>query len=124
MTVRRLAALQWVGLLGGAAVWAAQHAIGFGVTQAECGASGRHWGIDNTAWQATTTAVSGALILVALAAAVTVFIRTRGAGYEDSPPEGRIRFFAITAMPVDLILLVIVLLDGTASMIDTLCRQG
>jgi hypothetical protein len=122
MGLRVLAALQWIGLLGGAAVWAAQHLIGFGVTQAECSVGGRPWGLDNTTWQATTMAVSAALIVSALGAALFVYARTRDVSYEGAPPEARIRFFAITAIPIDVILLVIVLLDGFASIFNTACR--
>ncbi len=48
MSVRTLGALQWVALLLGALVWAAQHVIGFGITQAECGLGGKHWGLGTT----------------------------------------------------------------------------
>ena len=124
MTLRRLAALQWLGLLGGAAVWWAQHLVGLGITQAECAVGGRGFGIDNTTWEATTTAVSCVLILAALAAAVVVFLRTGDSSYDDGPPRGRIRFFAIAAMPVNVLMLMIVLLDGVASIVDSVCRQG
>jgi hypothetical protein len=124
MTVRRLAALQWFGLLAGGAVWWAQHLIGLGITQAECAVGGRSWGIDNTTWQATTTAVSAVLILIALAAAIVVFLRTGDSSYDGVPPQGRIRFFAIAAMPVNVLMLMIVLLDGVASIVDSVCRPG
>ncbi len=124
MTVRRLAALQWFGLLAGAAVWWAQHLIGLGITQAECAVGGRGFGIDNTTWQAATTAVSSVLILIALAAAVVVFLKTGDSSYDGGPPRGRIRFFAIAAMPVNVLVLMIVLLDGIASIVDSVCRQG
>ena len=124
MTVRRLSTLQWTALLLGALAWTAQHVIGFGVTQAECGLGGRHWGIDNTVWQATTMGVAVMLILAAQALAVLVYLRTRPCHYTDEPPESRIRFFAITAMPVNAVLLVIVLLDGFASIFDEVCRQS
>ncbi len=124
MTPRRLAALQWVGLFGGAVVWAAQHALGFGLTQAQCGDGGRRWGLGYTAFQATTTAVSGLLILGALAASALAFVGTGDTAYDAEPPGSRIRFFAIAALPVNVLMLMIVLLDGIASLVDPLCRQG
>ncbi len=124
MTLRRLSTLQWSALLLGALAWAAQHVIGFGVTQAECGLGGRRWGIDNTVWQATTMGVTVALILAAQALAVLVYLRTSPSHYTDEPPESRIRFFAITAMPINTVVLFIVLLDGFASIFNEVCRQS
>ena len=60
MSQRTLGILQWVGLLLGAGVWAAQHLVGLGITQAACGPNGSTWGVQNDVWQ-------GALMGVALA---------------------------------------------------------
>jgi hypothetical protein len=124
MTLRRLAALQWIALLLGSLAWAAQHVLAYGVSLAECEAGGRGFGIDNTAWQASLMAGAIAAILVSLAAAVLVFVKTGDTTYNADPPEARIRFFAITALPINVILLMIVLLDGSASIFHTVCRQG
>jgi hypothetical protein len=124
MTVRRLAAFQWLGLLLGAFVWFAQHVVGFGITQAECSAAGVRWGIGNDVWQAALLAASALLIAAAEGAAILVFLRTRESSYEAEPPTSRIRFFAIAAMVANAIFLMIVLLDGLASIVDVVCRQG
>ncbi len=124
MSVRTLGALQWVALLLGALVWAAQHVIGFGITQAECGLGGKHWGLANDVWELTTMSVSALLILVALALSLLVYVRTNDTHYDDEPPESRIRMLAIAAMPVNVVVLMIVLLDGFASAFHVVCRQA
>ncbi len=124
MSLRRLAVLQWVGLLVGALVWAAQHVVGFGITQAECGAGGARWGIGNDLWQATLMGTTALVILAAEAAAIAVLLGTRDTSYEAEPPPSRIRFFAIAAAAANLIFLMIVLLDGFASIYSVECRQA
>jgi len=124
MTLRRLSVVQWLGLLLGAGVWAAQHVTGFGITQAACGAGGRGWAISYDEWQVALTAAAAALVVGAQAASVGVLLGTRGATYEDGPPPGRIRFFAIAALVANVIFLAIILLDGVATILDTTCRQG
>jgi hypothetical protein len=121
MSVRRLALLQWLALLAGAGVWAGQHVVGFGITQAACGAG---LGVANDTWQAALLAAAAALILAAEAAALAVLVRTRASTYEAPAPEGRIRFFAIAAAVANALFLVIVVLDGVASIVDAACRQG
>jgi hypothetical protein len=130
MTLRTLGVLQWVGLLLGAGVWAAQHVVGSGLTQADCGA-GADWGISNDLWQATLAACAAALVVVAGAAAVTVFVRTRGAGFGDEPAEeagdvrrARMHFFATASIAANTIFLMIILLDGVASLYQLGCRQS
>jgi hypothetical protein len=124
LSLRSLAVLQWFGLLAGAGAWAGQLVVGFGVTQAECGAAGSRFGIGNDVWQAALLGAGVLAILVAEAAAVTVFLRTRGTSYEEEPPVGRMRFFAIAAMAANLIFLMIVVLSGTASIANVTCRQA
>ena len=78
MTLRRLAALQWLGLLFGAGTWALGFIAGFGLTQAECGAGGARWGIANDLWQAIVMSVT-----VALRA------RRRGRRRDSAPADAR-----------------------------------
>jgi hypothetical protein len=125
MTLRLLGILQWVGLIGGAAIWAAQHIVGYGITQAECSTGGANWGIGNDVWQAVLMAASALLIAGAGVAAALVLAETREASYDsDPPPLSRIRFFAIAALAANAIFLMIVLLDGFASIFNVVCRQG
>jgi hypothetical protein len=131
MTLRSLGILQWVGLLLGAGVWAAQHVVGSGITQADCGPAGAGWGISNDLWQATLTGTAAVLVVVAGAASITVFARTRDAGYGDEPVEeagevrcARLHFFAAASIAANSIFLAIILLDGIASIAGLGCRQA
>jgi hypothetical protein len=124
MTVRRLGILQWLGLLAGAAVWAAQHILGFGITQAECGLGGRHWGISNDVWQGALMGAASLVVAAAAAASISVIVRTQGTSYEEEPPIARMRFLAIAAVVGNAIFLMIILLDGFASIFNVACRQA
>jgi hypothetical protein len=124
MTLRRLAILQWAGLFLGAATWATQFVLGYGVTEARCSQVNSRWGLDNDPWQASLAAVAVALILLAEASAATVLVRTRASSYEDDPPVGRIRFFAVAAVVANLFFLTIVVLSGVASIVNIACRQA
>src|SRR6266480_3256711 len=106
MSLRRLEILQWVGLLAGALVWTAQHVVGFGVTQAECGSGGAHWGIDNNVWQGSLLGAAALCVVLAEAAALLVVFATRRSSYESPPPPGRVRFLAIAAATANVIFLV------------------
>ncbi len=124
MTVRRLGILQWVGLLVGAAVWWAQHVLGIGITQAECSVGGARWGISNDVWQGALMAAASAVVAAAEVASLAVLRATRSTSYEDAPPLSRIRFFAIAASAANAIFLIVILLDGVASIVNVTCRQG
>ena len=125
MTLRRLELLQWLGLLLGGAIFAAQLVVGFGITQAECGTpGGGRFGIDNDVWQGALLGISVALVLAAEASAIAVFLGTRRTTYEHPPPDGRIRFLAIAAMTANVVFLMIILLSGVASIVGAVCRQG
>jgi len=124
LSLRKLEILQWVGLLGGALVWAAQHVLGYGITEAECGAGGLHWGIQNDLWQGALMAAAAGCVVVAELAAITVIVATRRSSYESPPAPGRVRFFAIAAAAANVIFLMIILLDGFAAILNVTCRQG
>ena len=134
MRVERLAVLQWVGLLLGASTWTVAHLVGIGVTEAECNAAGAElWHLSNPSWQAPIMAVSAVLIAAAEVCAVMAFAGTRGLDFGDGPPEPsekperrrtRIHFFSAAAMVANAIFLIIVLLDGAASLADIACRQS
>ena len=124
MSLRKLEILQWVGLLGGALVWAAMHVVGYGITEAECGAGGLHWGIENDVWQGALTVAAVVLVAVAELAAIAVIVATRRGSYESPPAPGRVRFFAIAAAAANVIFLMIIVLDGLAAIFNVTCRQG
>jgi hypothetical protein len=133
MSLRRLAVLQWIGLLAGASTWTVDHLAGVGITQAECNVAGRHWSISNPWWQGTLMAVAAVLVIASGTAAVLAFVRTRGNefGSGPMPPEekddvkpGRIHFFSAAAIVTNVILLMIILLDGSANLANIACRQS
>jgi hypothetical protein len=133
MTLRRLAFLQWVGLLAGATTWTVAHVTGIGGTFAQCNEGGAGWGISNPWFQGTLMAVAASLVVVAEACSVAVFARTRGKDFGDGPPEpeekddvkpGRLHFFSAAAMITNAILLTIILLDGSANLLDYACRRS
>jgi hypothetical protein len=124
MSLRRLEILQWFGLLAGALVWAAQHVIGYGITEAECGAGGLHWGVQNDVWQGALMGAAVACVVAAELAAITVIVATSSSSYESPPAPGRVRFFAIAAAAANVIFLMIILLDGFAAILNVTCRQG
>ena len=124
MSLRRLEILQWFGLLAGALVWAAQHVVGFGITEAECNSAGLHWGIENSVWQGALMAAAAGFVIAAELAALAVIAATSRSSYESPPPPGRVRFFAIAAATANVIFLMIILLDGFAAIFNVTCRQG
>jgi hypothetical protein len=133
MSLRRLAVLQWVGLLLGASTWTLAHLAGVGITQAECNVAGDHWSISNPWWQGTLMAVAAVLVALAGGAAVLVFMRTRGKEFGSGPmpaeekddvKPGRIHFFSAAAIVTNVILLMIILLDGSANLANIACRQS
>jgi hypothetical protein len=123
-SLRRIAFLQWLGLFVAPAAWIAQHAIGQAVSNASCARVNDAWGISNDTWQIVLMIVAGGLILLSEAAAVAAFLGTREESYEDAPPLGRMQLIAIAAMSTNLIYLVIVLLDGIASLVHSGCVQS
>lgn len=123
--MKRASVLSWIGLFVAPAAWFAQHAIGQAEAQARCSAANATWGLSNTAWQVGLLVGSSILILASEAAAVLAFLGTRTDDhYETAPPLGRIQLVSIASMTTNLIFLVIVLLDGIASIVDIVCRQS
>ena len=132
-TLRQLSVVQWVGVMVAPLAWTGQHIVGYGVGQARCEV-GANWGIGFDAWQLAIVVAAGLLILVSEAAAVTVFLATREVNYGDGPPEdgrwagvvplSRLHFFATAAMVANVLFLAVVLLDGLASVFDSLCVQS
>ena len=132
-SLRRLSIVQWIGVMVAPLAWTGQHVVGYGVGQARCEV-GVAWNIGFDTWQLAILAAAGLLILISEAAAVTVFVATREVNYGDGPPDdgrltgvvpaSRLHFFATAAMVANLLFLAIVLLDGLASVFDSLCVQS
>jgi hypothetical protein len=122
--VRRLEVLQWLGLFVGASLWAAAHVVGFGISEVHCSAAGSGWGIHFDLWEVVVTAVAGVLVLSAALAAGAVVVGTRGSSYEEGPPEGRLRFFAIAALVANALFLVMIVLYAVGTTVNIPCRQA
>ena len=122
--LRRLSILSWLGFFVAPATWVAQHGIGQGAADTSCSVAGIHWGVSNTAYQVGLLIGASLLILLAEAAALVVVRATSDASYESPPPVGRIRLVAIAAAATNLIFLVIVLLDGIASIVLHTCANS
>jgi hypothetical protein len=124
VTVRRLAVLQWLGLLLGAALWGTAHIVGYGITEADCSRGSSGWGISLDLWEGLVLGIAGSLVLVSAASAAAVVIGTRETSYEAAPPIGRMRFFAIAALVADSIFLVMIVLYAVGTMANVACRQA
>lgn len=122
--MRRASTLQWIGLFVAPFAWLAQHLIGQAASQASCSTANTVWGLSNTAWQVGLLVGAGLLILVSEAAAVVAFLHTREGDHDSPPPLGRIQLVSVASMTTNLLFLVIVLLDGIASIVDIACRQS
>jgi hypothetical protein len=122
MTLRRLAVLQWLGLLLGGTVWFTYHIAGYSLTEAACDSAG--WNIHHDLWQTIGMVVAAAFVLGAQAAAVAVIRGTRETSYEGEPPAARMRFAAIAAPVANVIFLMVILLDGLSAVLNVACTQA
>ena len=109
MTVARAGVLVWFGVLAAPAAWTTQHVVGFGLTVAACGASGR--GIDVAPWTIALTVAAALIAVLAEVVAAVVLRATRDAG--DEPPGSRIRFLSIVGLTTNPLFLCIIVLSGT-----------
>jgi hypothetical protein len=123
VTLRRLGQLQWIGLAAGVLAWSVEHIAGYALTAAECGSSPAPLGLGNDWWQGIFMAAGIAVLTGAELCAITVLRRTRHADPMDVAPA-RMRFFAISAVLANGLLLWIVVLSGIASIADPLCRNA
>ena len=122
--MRRLELLQWTGLLLGAAMWAAAHIVGYGTTEASCNGASPVFDIDFHLWEGLINGLSGLVSLVAALAATAVIVLTRDVSYEDEPPIGRIRFFAIAALIANVLFIMMVVLYAVGSLANSPCVQA
>jgi hypothetical protein len=116
--------LQWFGLLAAALAWTGQLVIGFGVAVARCSAGSARWGIGVHTWEIALTAAGGTVALLAEAAAVTLFLETRGTDEYDAPPWGRRHFFVVAAMVGNALFFVAILLNGVGTLSHSSCVQS
>jgi hypothetical protein len=120
--MKRLEVLQWFGLLAGAAAWGAAHVFGYGLTETRCNSGSVGWDVALHGWVGALTGLAAAITLCA--ALVSVLVLTREVSYEDDPPVGRIRFFALAALIANVLFLVMVVLYAAGSIANDPCRQA
>jgi hypothetical protein len=116
--------LQWFGFFAAGLAWTGQLVIGFGVALAKCSAGSARWGIGVHTWEIALTAAGATIALLAEAAAVTVFLETRGTGEYDPPPRGRRHFFVVAAMVGNALFFVAILLNGVGTLTHSSCGQS
>jgi hypothetical protein len=123
--------LVWYAVGGGAVAWAIQFVTGLAFGYAECNQAGRS--VPVHAGQAAASAVAAAIALSSMAAAIWLFRHTyrigdvfaqerRGDG--APPPVGRIHFLAIVGLTVNLLVLIIIVMDGVGTPLLHLCQQS
>jgi hypothetical protein len=116
--------LQWFGLLAAALAWTGQLVVGFGVSLAACSAGSARWGIDVHTWELALTVAGAAIALLAEAAAVTLFLETRGTDEYDPPPWGRRHFLVVAAMLGNALFFLVILLTGVGTLSHSPCAQS
>jgi hypothetical protein len=116
--------LLWFGFFAAGLAWTGQLVIGFGVALAKCSAGSARWGIGVHTWEIALTAAGATIALLAEAAAVTVFLETRGTGEYDPPPWGRRHFFVVAAMVGNALFFVAILLNGVGTLTHSSCGQS
>lgn len=111
----------WFGVLAAPAAWATQHVMGYAVSEADCDAVGRQWGVSLTAWSAVAMGIA---LLVALAGLLVALAVMRSTASEAEPPEGRWHFLGVVGVTVSALLLCIILMSGIGSIVLDHCRQS
>jgi hypothetical protein len=124
MTRRRLELLQWFSLFAGPLAWTTEHVGGFWISDASCHIAGAQWGLNAAPLQTVLAVLVGAVVVAAWLAALVAFRETRTIDKDEPGPLGRIHFFAQAALLGNVLFLVIVVLDGVATVRELPCRQS
>jgi hypothetical protein len=115
VTRGRLEILQWYALLAGPWIWATQHVLLFGATNAHCSLTVSSWNVPAFWLNLLISLVCGAGVLAAEAAALVVFRATADTDGYAPGPFGRMRFFAQAALLGNVLFFVIVVLDAAGA---------
>jgi hypothetical protein len=115
MTRFRLELLQWYALFAGPWMWATQHVLMFGWTNAHCSVAITAWAVPAIWLNVLITAVCGSAVVAAEGAAYVVYRETTSVGAYAPGPYGRMKFFAQAALLGNVLFIVIVVLDATGA---------
>jgi len=111
----RLELLQLYALFAGPLMWATQHALEFGWTNAHCSTPVAAWNVPAIWLNVLITAVCGSAVVAAEVAAFVVYRETANVGEYAPGPYGRMKFFAQAALLGNVLFIVIVALDATGA---------
>jgi hypothetical protein len=122
MSVRRMNALVWFGVVGGAVAWATQFVLGMQLGLARCDSPNARFQIPIDAWAIALAASASVIVLLAELAAIAVFRATRNGG--ASVARERIHFLATLGLTVNPLVLAITVMGGVGVPVLSLCHQS
>jgi hypothetical protein len=108
--------LMWYGFLGGAAAWAAQLVLGYGIEEGACSQGSS----DTKSWIVAVTLLLGA---VALGSSGAAFLTWRWADRRGDA-RGAVTFLGLTGMLAGVFFLVLIALGGLQLVSLDSCHQG
>ena len=114
----------WFAVAGAPLAWTLQFALGYWLTQAQCGATASQWGIALRTWAIAATAVAAAVALAAGVNAVALLRATAEQETEGAPPLGRTRFLSIIGIAITPLFLAIIVMNGVGVAVLSNCQQG
>ena len=119
-TPRVVSLLQSYAIVGPPVAWTVQLVVGYGYTEAACGAGGVSGGIGLHAWEAILAAAVAAVACSAWAGAIALHIAT-GRG-EIPDPLGRVRFLSTLGIVIGLIFLTLIAFTAAGALAIDGCR--
>jgi hypothetical protein len=122
MNRRRLNALVWFGVLGGALTWAAQFVFGMQLGLARCESPNARFQLPVDSWAIGLAVAAVVVALLAEIAAIGAFRATREA--KDEISAQRIHFLATVGMTINPLVLAIAVMSGIGVPVLTLCQQS
>jgi hypothetical protein len=114
-------ALQVYALFGAPLAWTAQLVLGYGLTEAACGPSGRAWDIAIDPWEAAIFALALAFAVGGWASAAALHRAVARAEIDD--PRGRVRFLTTIGLVVGAIFVAMILYTGAGVLSLEECRR-
>ena len=114
----------WVGLFAAPVAFAVEHVLGWGISEANCEAVGRQWGISFTVSAGVLAAVCALVAAGGLVSAGLSYRAMSGTDNDAPPPDGRIWLLSICGIVVSSLLLILILLTLAGILLLGHCHQG